>query len=204
MGGNLFKLGRRPRAEYLVIEARVREGAILLGCICHPGLVPRFEDRLERLSFVCPDLELIRAALLSCLAETPDSESPVSAQLAGLMTARLGHDPLAALLSIGQLRANPHFGPAADPERAASAIDEELGRHAAQLGATEEIREAEQALAGSADEGLTWRLRQAADARHQATARPLDDAGAGADEADLSRHLSSLLEQQVWKKPKKR
>jgi DNA primase len=184
-------------------EARVREGAILLGCISHPALVARFEERLERLSFVCPDLEMIRAALLSCLAETPDHESPDSTQLAGLMTARLGHDPLAALLSIGQLRANPHLGPAAEPDRAAAAIDEELGRHAAQLGATEEVREAEQALAGSADEGLTWRLRQAADARHLATARPLEDAGTGADEADLSRHLSSLLEQQVWKKPKK-
>ena len=39
---------------------------------------------------------------------------------------RLGRDPLPELAALGQLRANPHLGPAAEPDRAARAIEEEL------------------------------------------------------------------------------
>ncbi len=181
-------------------EARIRESAILAGCLNHPTLAARFEDRLERMTFVCPDLGEIRDALLSSL---PDclSDGIGSGSLRDAVGSRTGRDPMEALAAVGQVRANPHLGPDAHPDGAATAIEEELTRHSASTGWLAEVREAEQDLAGEADEGVTWRLRQAAEAAHRANLKPLSagDSSAGS-ESELSARLQSMLDQQVWKK----
>ncbi len=184
-------------------EARIRESAILTGCLNHPALAARFEDRLERMAFVCPDLAEIRDALLSSLPGfLSDGAGP--AALRDAVCSRVGRDPMEALAAVGQVRANPHLGPDARPEGAATAIEEEITRHAASTGWLAEVREAEQDLAGEADEGVTWRLRQAAEAAHGANSRPLsaDDESAGS-ESELSARLQTMLDQQVWKKKKR-
>ena len=72
------------------------------------------------------------------------------------VAARLGRDPMPELTALGQVRANPHFGPAADPAMAARAIEEELTRHAALTGRADEIRDAAAEIAEELDERITW------------------------------------------------
>jgi DNA primase len=119
---------------------------------------------------------------------------------------RLGRDPLSQLAALGQLRTNPHLGPDADPTAAARAIEAEMVRHAAWMDMESEVRDAVAAIAGAADEGLTWRLRQAGDAHHRADREALaeDEAGESDASSDLSRRLQGYLDRQIWKKPRKR
>jgi DNA primase len=63
------------------------------------------------------------------------------------------------------------------------------------------VRDAEAELAGAADEGVTWRLREAFEASHAAAARPLAAApDSGDDDARLSAALQELIDRQIWKK----
>ena len=190
----------------LPVEERLRESAILLGLINHPKLLPAFEERLERMVFLCPDLAQLRDALLACLVEAPaGSAAPPAGELAGRLAVRLGRDPHGPLQALGQLRANPHLGAEADSTNAARAIDAEMVRHAVWMDMESETRDAEQALAGDPDEGLTWRLRQAADAHHRADREALaEDDGSQAAASDLSRRLQELIDGQIWKKPRRR
>jgi DNA primase len=206
-------------------EARVRESAILLGLLNNPALLPRFEERLDRMAFVCPDLAEVRDALLSCSTEGlpvmaeagPRGEPPEDETTAGgpatrsgteglieRMNVRLGRDPRDRLPLPGQLRANPHLAAGADAARTAAAIEEEIIRHALWIEKEAEVREAMLALgsaAGDLDEGLTWRLRQAADAQHEsARAGPSDDGQTGENAAEMSRRLQEMIDRQVWKR----
>ncbi|MBX9874478.1 MAG: hypothetical protein K2X84_06450, partial [Beijerinckiaceae bacterium] len=68
-------------------------------------------------------------------------------------------------------------------------------------GAAAEIEEAMDDLGGIADEGVTWRLARAAEARRQAeTAKRSDDAEPGEDRAALSAGLQRLIDNEVWVK----
>jgi DNA primase len=54
---------------------------------------------------------------------------------------------------------------------------------------------------GLPDEGLTWRLSQAAEARHRSErSGTADSSDLGEDRTALSRHLQSLIDSQVWVK----
>jgi len=181
------------------LAARVRESAILLGCLNHPALLSEFEDRLERAVFQCPDLAAIRDVVLS----TPE---PGAADLPTRVAARLGDDPRPGLLAIGHLRASKDLGAAADPDRARRAIAEALDRHAASVGRSLEISDAERDnMQGDANEGLTWRLKRAAEASQTADASPLiESKNESNDESVLSLHLQNLIDAQIWKKIDKR
>ncbi len=186
-------------------EARIRESAILAGCINHPALAREMEAEIEALPFLCPDLAEIRTHLLSWLHEAPDSTQVTSpATLRGALTARLGHDPMEKLMQIGHVRSNPMLRADANSEKAAQAIRLEIGRQLSELGSLEEIRDAEAELAGTADEGLTWRLQQAS-AQKQILARDAlgEDPNDTTDAKSLSDHLQSLIDEQVWLKRKK-
>jgi DNA primase len=162
-------------------EARIRESAILYGCLNHPAEALRLEGRLERQAFRCRDLAEIRDALLSALAEPLDDAVRVAAAVA----ARLGRDPLAELAAPGQVRANPHLGPKATPEMAARALDEALERYAALTGRADEVRDALAELADEADETITERVRVAAETEQAADHRPLQDDRAGEESERL-------------------
>lgn len=155
-------------------EERVRESAILAGCLNHPAVALHFESRLERLACRCGNLEEIRRALLSALADVPDIAD--RAAVVAAVSARLGRDPLSEI-GLGQIRANPHLAASAAPEQAARAIEEELDRHAALAGRAAEVLEATADLAADPDDGLTLRVRAAAEAEHATYVRPLADDG---------------------------
>ncbi len=211
--GNRAPSGPTPSAKSSMLaqsnagpetDARVRECAILMGCINHPVLAEKFETRLERAHFLSPDLQQIRVALLSSLSETPHlAETDQREHLIDRMTAILGFEPLAKLLSIGQVRANPYLRIGADAELAEQAIHEELAKHAAILGIVEEIKDAEEEITGVADEGLTWRLQQAREAQNKISHESLGGDSAGvSDESGLSKGLQELIDQKIWEKKK--
>jgi DNA primase len=182
-------------------EARVRESAILAGCLNHPELADRFEDRLGRADFCCPDLAAVRDALVAALGPGA-AATPLAARVAQ----RLGRDPLPGLMAPGQVAANRHLRPGGDPGLAARAITEELAKLEADAGRLAEIREAEREIPGPTDESLTWRLREAAEASHRAVSASLAasaDADASA-EAALSAELQAHIDREIWKRPKPR
>jgi DNA primase len=152
------------------VDARVREGAILAGCLNHPGVALALEHRLEELEFQFPRHAAIRDALLSALAASLDPPEDVAERV----RASLGGDPMPELAP-AQVRANRHLGPAATPENARRAIEEELFRHAALAGRAAELREAAAELALGPDDALTARMRAAAEAADTANTRPLAD-----------------------------
>lgn len=187
-------------------DARVRECAILLGCINHPNLAERFESQLERARFLSPDLQQIRDALLSSLPETlhlPDTEQ--REHLIDRMHATLGFEPIPKLLSVGQVRINRHVQTNADAELASKAIGEELSRQATILGIVDEIHDGIEEISGVADEGLTWRINEAREEERRISHESLGGDSAGTDdESGLSKNLQKLIDQKIWEKKKHR
>ena len=56
-------------------------------------------------------------------------------------------------------------------------------------------------VSGLADEGLTWRVTKAVEARNLADRPPREDAAdLGEDRSALSNHLQSLIDGKVWEK----
>ncbi len=186
-------------------EARIRESAILAGCLNHPELAHTVEERLEHLSFRCRDLGIVRDALLSALSESLH-EPHTRDSLGEAMHARLGSDPLPGLMAIGHVRANRHLGAKADSEAARRAIDEEITRHVALAGSLEEVREAMDEIVGEPDEAMTARLRHAAEAGHDANTRPLaDDSDSDvAEHKDFVSFFADVEAQQAAHKPRRR
>ena len=185
--------------------ARVRESAILAGCLSHPEVAEAVEVDLERVSFHCADLETLRRAILQCLARVISTEDRDAAALTAALTDMGIEDPMPGLMRIGQVRHNPHLRPDAPTEAALAAVKEELAKHRALSGAREELAEAEAEIAGMADEGLTWRLQQAGAAREQSL-RGTAGAVGGAeteDRAALAAQLQQLIDAEVWRKRKK-
>jgi DNA primase len=185
-------LGGAPSGA--LAESRIRECAILAGCIAHPELAAEFEPRLEKMVFTCDDLGKIRDALLSCLHEGLSDAHPTDS-FGTAIGRRIGRDPLIEILAPGQVRVNRHLSKEASPEQARRAIDEELTRHAAVFGRLVEISDAEREIVEATDDGLAWRLMQAARASFEADTRPLvEQAGTTAQEETL---LSLELDEMI-------
>ncbi|QPH54562.1 DNA primase [Pontivivens ytuae] len=175
--------------------ARLRESVILARCLAHPDAAIRRESLLERLPFTCNDLAAIRDALLyrlgSPLHATPDAAMEALAE-------DLGFDPAARLSAVPHVRIDPHSRAEADTEVAEAALVELMELHAGFLGIGDEVRDAEEDLGGTADEGVTWRLKQASLARDRAMRGHRDFRAADGGEQELSDHLSRLIADEVW------
>ncbi|AXC50122.1 DNA primase [Paracoccus suum] len=174
------------RASVLVASdegERLLEGLILAICARHPDLVHGLEGRLERLDPSDPP----RAALLHDLLS--GRESPA------------GRAALDALLDDPHLRTAPPLQGGAGPDLAGPVLQNALDKLEARRAARAELVRAEAEMSGLVDEGLTWRVAQLAQAR-EAADRPQwnDTADLGEDSEALSAHLSSLLEDEVWRK----
>lgn len=178
--------------------ARLRECAILAGCLHHPAVAQALEDRLERMTFVCADLAAVRDALLSSL----ESGEPVdSLTITARVARRLGHDPLPDLAMHGHVQANPHLGPLATGEMARRAVEEAMTRHEALTGRAAEIEEAHQDFFLASDEALTQRIRAAADAEIEANCRPLEDDPTGDDSE--RREFAAVIEAAASSPPRR-
>ena len=170
---------------------RLREAVILATLILHPGLIARFEGGIERLDLHGPGHARLRDLILRH-ADAPDLREKIAADA--------GAD-LDALFALSHVQIAPPVRNAGDREIAETCLAEELAKLEAARGVQREVREAAEDLEGLADEGVTWRLGQAAQARNRAGRIAKDDGNdLGEDRAALSAHLQSLIDAEIWVK----
>ncbi len=173
-------------------EARVRESAILLGCLNHPDLAEKLEAQLERLPYLCPDLRQIGNALLR---ELPEAEGQ---DFNALISTRMGYDVAEKLLSIRQVASNLHLRANAEKDLAEQALIADIARQFAIVGIMEELRDAEAET--DPDEGLTWRLKEARNAVHDANQGGLQDEDSSDDDRAAAAKLQAFIDGKIWEK----
>ncbi len=145
-------------------EDRLREAVILAMLVTHPTLVPQVVGELERMEPLTPEHASVLAALLS-------AEAPTRAEIERLA----GPNALEKLFTLRHVQISPGVRNAEDSALALTCVREELAKLAARRGAEREIAEAAHDLEALADEGVTWRLSQAAEARNGGGRREVED-----------------------------
>ena len=149
-----------PVAEVL------REKVILATLFIHPDLIGQFESQLERTDFIGPGHARLRDFLLTQQG-AEDLRALADLHLPGAV---------AALFDEPHVRNAPALLAEAH-DKAEFAVAQDLFLLQAERGRRREIEEAAQDIEGVADEGLTWRLRQANEARAEAARGPQDKSG---------------------------
>lgn len=179
-------------------EDEVREAIILAICAIHPNLIPAFESALERLHLAGARHAILRDALLLAARDgLPDGCT------AAIFRRKIDGEAAAVLdklLSLAHVRSAPPVWKAEDHELARLCLAEELAKSEARRAVRAETEEAMEDLGGLADEGLTWRLAQTAEARHRSERPKLDDSDMGEDRAALSAGLQRMIDTAVWHK----
>ena len=171
-------------------EEDLREAVILATLIAHPGLIARFATALERLDLHGADHNTLRALIL----HTP----PADLRRAIDAGAAAAFD---ALMTRPHIRIAPPVRTIGDSDFAALGLAEELAKLDARRAVRREVEEAMEDVTGLVDEGLTWRLSKAAEARNLADRPPRDDAAdLGEDRSAMSNHLQMLIDGKVWEK----
>ena len=181
---------------------RLREALILVAAMRHPTEAIELETMLEKSPIVSPDLIKIHSALLASLhMELPDDNK--SEPLVTALTAHLGFNPLAYLMALTPVRIHPHLQENANLKQVAMTLREELFKHAAIKGAETELRDAEKEVEGLVDEGLTWRIQQASEARAKATKAEVNpERDDHEDRENLSLNLQKMIDDKIWVKKK--
>lgn len=171
------------------VEERMREGVILTILALKPALIEKFETSLERMDCTDPDHERLRSALF--LAAHAPNPAEIIANRAGDLLDRLRALPHVQIIPAVR---NPD-----DAETANMCLAEEFAKLEARRAARREIAEAEQEVEALVDEGLTWRLGQAAEAVNRAgRVQNEDSSDLGEDRSALSGYLQSLIDGEVW------
>ncbi|MCY1127269.1 DNA primase [Frigidibacter sp. RF13] len=180
-------------------EEELREAIILAICATHPNLVVEFESQLERCALFGPGHGALRDAMIHAAHEGLLAHCPPDIFRRKLPPDAIGH--LEKLLSLPHVQIAPPVRNAKDHTLARMCLAEEFAKLEARRGIRAEVEEAMEDLTGLADEGVTWRLSQAAEARHRAERSRLDDdSDMGEDRAALSAGLQRLIDDQVWHK----
>ena len=151
---------------------RLLEQIIVAILLTHHRLILSFEAALERLEFSDPEVAKLRDALL-LYADEKDSvvfRAKVDNQHRALVESLLGQS---------HVMTAPPVQKTDDPEFAKICVADMLGKLRSERGRRREIREAEEDISGLADEGVTWRLTQANEARFSAAKGPRAAKGEG-------------------------
>lgn len=141
---------------------RLREAVTFAILLRFPELVGKFESDLERLELSNDTHRRLRNLILTH-SHDADLHALIEADLPGALD---------ELHSDNHVRTNPGMQPRATPEFAAACVEEALARLQADRALRQELSEAQEDVTGLADEGLTWRLSRAAEARHSASRGP--------------------------------
>ncbi len=184
-------------------EEHLREAVILATLVLNPDILPDFEGELERLDFTSPEHRHLRDCLLR-FSGAADLRDRIEVEAGAA---------LASVLAPRHVQISPAVRAPGDAEVAAMCVAEELAKLAAKRGAQREIEDAIEDISGVADEGLTWRLKQAAEARDKAVRSENEDkaifdtAPSGAqidrEERDAFARLMQEIEQNSGAKAKK-
>ncbi len=185
-------------AQSTDVEERVREAVILAILVNHPKLINDFLSDLEILDLHGPDHRALIQGLLRHVEET-DREV-----LRKILEAELGPAPLEKLYSLRHVQTVPATRSGADDDLTRMTLAEELAKLEARRGVQREVADAVEDLAGVADEGLTWRVGQAAGAREAADRKSMTDEDSdGEDRGAMSQYLQSLIDGEIWVKKRK-
>ena len=176
----------------------IREDVILALLLSYPSIIPALESALERTRFSHP----MRARLADMIL-TFGRDFNQTIALNTKLTAELGEAPLETLLANAHVRIAPGLNRPFADEDALRAVSEELAKLESARGISTEITDAMEDITGEADEGLTWRLSQAAEARNKATRSSLPEGGTESeDRENMSQYLQNLIDGEVWVKKK--
>lgn len=176
------------------VEARTRLDIVLATLIVHPALVDRFEAQIEDLHPADPSHAACAHALLA-LAGMP------AADRAAALAATLDAGDLERLMAQPHVCCAPPVQRREETDLAALVLTQEFARLAADRAIRAEVAEAAADLDGLPDEGLTWRLQQAAAARHRALRLTDDDTSdMGEDREAMSDDLQKLIDTEVWRR----
>ncbi len=140
-------------------QVDLREAVILATVLRNPAILTDCETALEKLDCRVPLHADLRRALLACAAQ-PDPSAALGAQIEPGMVENLLSLPHVALV--------PAVRRPGDMDLALMTVAETLAKLDADRGLAAEISEAVEDLAGLADEHVTWRLSEAAEARNRA------------------------------------
>jgi DNA primase len=161
------------RASLLVaggkdVEIRLREAVILAALLVTPELIPEFEAKIEEMPCADRDHAALKACLLRHAGDAADAVRTAA-------DTAVGGDALEMLCRARHVAITPCLRKPRDEELARQTIAEELAKLEAGTGLDAEIAEAAEDLYRSADETLTWRLGQAAQARQSAQRAQSED-----------------------------
>ncbi|QYK42574.1 MAG: DNA primase [Paracoccaceae bacterium] len=171
--------------------------AVILATLCgHPRMVETFLPEVETTAFKGEGHDVLRHALLALHPCDPSALRDALPQDARAVLERLAAD--------AHVRVAPPARPSAEDELVRLCLAEGFAKLSARRGVRAEIIEAMEDMTGLADEGITWRLSQAAHAAHSAERTPLDTGNdLGEDRAALSRRLQELLDSEPWIKKRR-
>ena len=139
----------------------LREAVILAACISCPEVVEPFESGLESMACMDPEHGRLRDLVLR---HAPDGVQVLRERIAEV----LGYDALENLMAQRHVAITPCIRKPGDIEITKMTIAEELAKLSAVRGLKDEVQDAADDLSGEADEGLTWRLAEAAKAADMA------------------------------------
>ena len=155
-------------------ETHMREAVILATAIAAPELIGEFEHRIEAMSCADPDHALLRDLLLRHADVAPDD---MPGDMKDRIAAAAGPEALENLYRLRHVAISPCVRKPGDIDLARKTLAEELAKLEARHGLYAEVAEAEEELTGMADEAVTWRLGQAAEARSRSYRIDLDGGG---------------------------
>ena len=178
-------------ASGAAFEDQLREAVILATLTRHPLIVEAFISDLEGLSTSLSEYEAVRLAIL----ETGGADQINLQKICG-------EDALEKLFSPRHVQIAPGVQSDADLDVARLSVAEAFAKISAKRGALHEIEDAVEDMAGPVDEGMTWRLGQAAEAVNSASRSGQDDSAhydIGPNGARVKRdekdRLTALLDQ---------
>jgi DNA primase len=163
-----YKASHTAKSSVLVAatDARMtehlREAVVLAALATTPEIIEKFESGLEGMTCLDATHRSLRDVMLRFAHEGPEV-------LREKISTALGEDTLENLLSQRHVAITPCIRKPGDTEMASLTVAEELAKLEAARGLDAEIAEAVEDLNGVADEGVTWRLSEAARAADEAT-----------------------------------
>ena len=176
----------------------LREAVIMATLITTPAVIEEFEAQIDRMDCLDPAHAALRDAILRAAPSlAQDAETFRQA-----VSEEVGAQVLESLFALPHVRIVPPVRQPGNTEMARMTMAEELAKLTCQRGLASEIAEAEEDLEGIADEAVTWRLGQAAEARNRALRSQQQDRTeyeTGPNGARINRDERSALDALVGK-----
>lgn len=165
-------------------QAKVLASVLLATLVTHPALIRRFESELELLQLHDPETTKLLDAILKDSGPPQELQTRLQAALPAVVE---------NLFSELHVKTAPPILKVNDYELAVHCVAEGLAKLTAHPSVQREIEDGIEDMTGLVDEGLTWRLGQAAQARNDADRTKLDDRGLDEDRPAMLLNLDAIL-----------